>query len=45
MDPENEIFRKILKSVKNLKNVYLRWMELKPGLNKLFRDENITEEV
>ena len=40
MDPENKIFRKILKNVKYLKNVYLRYIELKPGQNKLFRGEN-----
>ena len=43
MDPKNEIFRKILKNVKYLKNVHLRYMELKSGRNKLFQGENGTE--
>ena len=45
VDPKSEIFRKILKNVKYLKNVYLRQMVLKSGRNKLFRGENETKEV
>ena len=40
VDPKNEIFRKISKNVKYLKNVHLREMEFKPGRNKLFQGEN-----
>ena len=45
MDPKNEVFRKIPKNIKYLKNVHLREMKLKTGRNKIFRDENETEEV
>ena len=40
MDSKNEIFRKILKNVRYLKNIHLRYMELKSGRNKLFWGEN-----
>ena len=45
MDPESEIFRKIMKNIKYLKNVHLRLIELKSERNKLFWGENGTEEV
>ena len=40
VNSKNEIFRKIPKNVKYLKNVHLRQMKFKLGQNKLFRGKN-----